>query len=151
MKKKFRIPIGFSDHFIGNDAAKKAKKLGATFFEKHVTMNPSDIGPDHKFAMKINELDKYINQIKKTKTTVKKINKKFISLSNREKKNRDKYTKSIIVKSKILKGSKITKNKLYIARPGNGIPPINFDKIINKVAKINLFPEKILKWQQIKR
>ena len=66
-KNKFKIPIGFSDHFVGNSLAKKAKEFGATFFEKHVTLNPSDIGPDHKFAHTINDLNRYIFEIKKTK------------------------------------------------------------------------------------
>ena len=32
LKDKFKIPIGFSDHFVGNTLAKKAKVYGATFF-----------------------------------------------------------------------------------------------------------------------
>ncbi len=151
LKDKFRIPLGFSDHSVGNSLAKKAKELGATFFEKHVTLNPSDIGPDHKFAQKINNLDSYILEIKKTKKKKIKKQNSFLQLSSREKKIRNKYTKSIIVKSKISKGSKITKNNVYAARPGNGIPPLYLDRILNKVVKYNLYPEKILKWQQIKK
>ena len=87
LKDKFRIPIGFSDHFVGNSLAKKAKEFGATFFEKHVTSNPSDIGPDHKFAHRINNLDRYILEIKKTKKKKVQIQNYFLPLSSREKKN----------------------------------------------------------------
>ena len=151
LKNKFKIPIGFSDHFVGDKLAKKAKQLGASFYEKHVTLNPLDIGPDHKFAIKIDDLLKYILEIKKTKKN--KIQKKdsFLPLSYREKKIRGKYTKSIIIKPKISKGSKITKSKIYTARPGNGISPLYLEKILNKIAKYNLYPEKILKWQHIKK
>ena len=90
-------------------------------------------------------------EIKKTKKKKIKKQNSFLQLSSREKKIRNKYTKSIIVKSKISKGSKITKNNVYAARPGNGIPPLYLDRILNKVVKYNLYPEKILKWQQIKK
>ena len=151
LKDKFKIPIGFSDHFVGNTLAKKAKEYGATFFEKHVTLSQSDIGPDHKFAHKIHNFDSYISEIKKSKR--KKIKNKnfFLPLSLREKKIRNKYTKSIIVKSKIPKGAKITKNKIYTARPGTGIPPLYYDIILNKAANYNLYPEQPLKWQHVKK
>ncbi len=151
LKKKFDVPIGFSDHFKGIQIAKKAKEFGATFFEKHVTLNPLDIGPDHKFALKINNLNDYIKKIQNTKKNKNKKQNNFLPLSNREKKIKKKYTKSIIVKKKISKGSKISKNKIYIARPGTGIAPKYFDQVLNKVANSNLYPEKVLTWRQIKK
>jgi len=149
----FQIPIGFSDHFVKAEGAKKAKLYGATFFEKHITLDPEDIGPDHKFAIPIASLKKYIIDLERIKFS-KKIKLKsnsFLPLSSREKKIRLKYTKSIIVKSKIIKNSTISKNKIYISRPGTGIEPKFYQKVIGKVSTRNLYPEQVLQWNHIKK
>ena len=149
----FKVPIGFSDHFEKTEAAKKAKLYGATFFEKHVTLDSKDIGPDHKFALPIKNLNKYINDIKKVKQS-KKFKLKsvsFLALSNREKEIRLKYTKSIIVKSKITKNSRILKSKIYISRPGTGISPKFYQNILGKITNRNLYPEEVLQWHHVKK
>jgi N-acetylneuraminate synthase/N,N'-diacetyllegionaminate synthase len=150
---KFKIPIGFSDHFIGFDAAKNAKLYGATFFEKHVTLNPKDHGPDHKFALPIKKLKKYVQGLKKLKyhKKLKFKSKLFKPMSKREFKIRQKYTKSIIIKSNIEINSKIIKSKIYLARPGTGIEPKFYQKIINKTSNRNLHPEQVLQWNHIKK
>lgn len=150
---KFKVPIGFSDHFIGFDPAKKAKLYGANFFEKHVTLNPKDLGPDHKFAIPIKKLKKYVQGLKKLecRKKLKFKSKLFKPMSKREFKIREKYTKSIIIKSKIEKNSKIIKSKIYLARPGTGIEPKFYEKIINKTSNRNLYPEQVLQWNHIKK
>ena len=39
LKKKFKCPIGFSDHSIDDDVAKSAILLGATIIEKHISFD----------------------------------------------------------------------------------------------------------------
>jgi sialic acid synthase SpsE len=149
----FKIPIGFSDHFEGTEGAKKAKAYGATFFEKHVTLDNKDKGPDHKFALTIKSLKKYITDLKKIKFSkkLKLKSESFLPLSSREKKIRYKYIKSIIVKSKIKKNSRILKSKIYISRPGTGIYPKFYQNVVGKIANRNLYPEEVLQWHHIKK
>jgi len=149
----FKIPIGFSDHFVKSQGAKKAKLYGATFFEKHITLDSEDVGPDHKFAIPIASLKKYKTDLERIKF-IKKLKLKsnsFLPLSSREKKIRLKYMKSLIVKSKIIKNSKINKNKIYISRPGTGIEPKFYQEVVGKVSNRNLYPEEVLQWNHIKK
>ncbi len=44
------IPIGFSDHTQGPLASALAVSLGASFFEKHITLSHDLPGPDHWFS-----------------------------------------------------------------------------------------------------
>lgn len=150
---KFKVPIGFSDHFIGVEAAKKAKLYGANFFEKHVTLNNQDLGPDHKFALPIKELNNYVVSLQRLNNhkKIKYIPKLFKTLSKRELSIRKKYTKSIIAKFKIKKNSKITKKNIYLSRPGTGIAPKFYEKLNNKIVKKSLHPEQVLKWKHIKK
>ena len=57
-QKIFSVPIGYSDHTLGNDACCTAVSLGATVIEKHVTLNKKNRGPDHKISSNIEELDR---------------------------------------------------------------------------------------------
>ncbi len=56
--------IGFSDHTIGSDAASIAAALGATYFEKHFTLDNALPGPDHAFSANPYELWCWVNRIK---------------------------------------------------------------------------------------
>ena len=44
------LPLGFSDHTIGNTAASIACGMGSIFFEKHFTLDCNSNGPDHWFS-----------------------------------------------------------------------------------------------------
>ncbi|MDC0379352.1 N-acetylneuraminate synthase family protein [Litorivicinus sp.] len=48
LRKKFGVPIGYSDHTIGIEAAIIAGDLGVNLIEKHFTNDRSAKGPDHK-------------------------------------------------------------------------------------------------------
>ena len=138
LKKKFNIPVGFSDHTLNNQFAIVAKKYGATFFEKHVTLNRKSIGPDHAFALNIKKLQKYIDGIQNTKilNENRNIELKFLDLSKREKIIRQKYLKGLIANKKIKKNSIILKKDILISRPLNdGLEPEYFEKILGKKTK----------------
>lgn len=56
---------GFSDHTPGEANAIQALGFGATWFETHLTLNYSDITcPDHRFAHKPKEFEKYVRVLK---------------------------------------------------------------------------------------
>jgi N-acetylneuraminate synthase/N,N'-diacetyllegionaminate synthase len=136
LKKKYNIPVGFSDHSENEKAAIVAKSYGATFFEKHVTLDKKMIGPDHAFALNLKMLKNYVNKIKKQKFRKKKISEKFLDLSNREKVVRKKYLKGLIASRDIKKNTIIKTTHIKICRPlGNGMEPKYFTKIIGKKTR----------------
>ena len=50
-KKKYKCEVGFSDHSIGSDAAFLSVAAGATYLEKHFTLNKKSKGFDHKISL----------------------------------------------------------------------------------------------------
>lgn len=63
--KKYNLPVGLSDHSIDPIIAPiVAVALGAKIIEKHFTLNRTRDGPDHKFAIEPNELNKMVNMIR---------------------------------------------------------------------------------------
>ena len=52
----FQVPVGFSDHTLGNDATIGGVALGACIIEKHLTLARSDGGLDAEFSCEPHEL-----------------------------------------------------------------------------------------------
>jgi N-acetylneuraminate synthase len=64
-KKKYQLPVGFSDHSLDPIIGPiMAVGLGATFIEKHFTLNKNLPGPDHSFALEPNDLELMIKTIR---------------------------------------------------------------------------------------
>ena len=134
LKKKFKTKIGYSDHTIEKNIPITAVAIGAEVIEKHFTLSRKMKGPDHKSSLEPKELKQMIEYIRETETSLG-LKKKFLTKS--EKKNRIIIRKSIVASSKIKKGSKFTKNNITVKRPGSGLSPMKFFKILGKKAKRN--------------
>jgi N,N'-diacetyllegionaminate synthase len=65
MKKTYYLPVGLSDHTIGNEAAVLALACGATVFEKHLTLDKMQDGPDHVCSATPQEMSNYIAALKR--------------------------------------------------------------------------------------
>lgn len=55
MMRRYRVPVGLSDHTITYSAAIYSAVLGASVIEKHLTTDRSLPGPDHPFALEPHE------------------------------------------------------------------------------------------------
>ncbi len=51
MRKKFKVPVGFSDHTRKGIGAKLAAVAGAELLEFHITLDHNMKGPDHTFSL----------------------------------------------------------------------------------------------------
>lgn len=65
LKDKFKTKVGFSDHTLGNSAAIVSVALGASVVEKHVTIDKSLSGPDHKMSSTIDEFAELVKKSEK--------------------------------------------------------------------------------------
>ena len=129
----FNYHLGFSDHTISDTAGITSVGLGATIFEKHVTLNKKSDGPDHFFAMEPNEFKNYINKIKQAFVCL------GTSKKNLLKQERFNSRRKGLYFNKNLKKGKIFTNKDYIEKsPPIGLTPIYLDTILNKKLKITV-------------
>jgi N,N'-diacetyllegionaminate synthase len=62
MKRSFAMPIGYSDHTEGIHIALAAVALGAEVIEKHITLDKTMPGPDHKASITPDELKALIRE-----------------------------------------------------------------------------------------
>jgi sialic acid synthase len=63
IKKYPNSTIGSSDHFNGTLSGPVARMLGATVFEKHVTLNRAWQGTDHSFALEAQGFRSFVRDI----------------------------------------------------------------------------------------
>lgn len=53
-------PVGYSDHTTSVETGGLAVMAGATILEKHLTMNPSQPGPDHAASLDAESMGRYV-------------------------------------------------------------------------------------------
>ena len=130
----FGTKVGYSDHTLGIEIAIAAVALGATLIEKHFTISRNNEGPDHKASLEPDELVSLVENIRKIQ----------ISLGNGDKKvqkgelnNIKVARKSIVARTKIKKGDVFTEFNLTTKRPGTGISPQKWDKLIGRKSLKN--------------
>ena len=130
----FGTKVGYSDHTLGIEIAIAAVAMGATLIEKHFTISRNNEGPDHKASLEPDELVSLVENIRKIQ----------ISLGNGDKKiqkgelnNIKVARKSIVARTKIKKGDVFTEFNLTTKRPGTGISPQKWDKLIGRKSLKN--------------
>lgn len=132
--KKFNVKFGYSDHTLGIEVSIAAVAMGATCIEKHITLDRNMEGPDHKSSLEPNEIKLMINSIRNIELALGVSQKKP---SKSELKNINLVRKSIVAKKKIKKGEILNETNISTKRPGYGISPMKWDKIIGTKAKKN--------------
>ncbi len=64
LREAFDVPVGFSDHTVGDAVALAAVALGACVLEKHFTLDRSLPGPDHRASLEPDELAQLVRRVR---------------------------------------------------------------------------------------
>jgi N,N'-diacetyllegionaminate synthase len=131
IEDELNIPMGYSDHTPGIEAAIAAVALGAVIIEKHFTLDKNMDGPDHRASLEPDELAamvKAVRNVEKAMGTGKKIP------SPSEQKNIIIARKSIVAMRKIKKGEELTVDNITTKRPGNGVSPMLWFDVLGTKA-----------------
>ena len=131
LRKKFKCEIGLSDHTKGIGAAVASVAFGATIIEKHLVLKEGDGSIDKDFSLAPKEFGLLV---KETNAAWKALGIKKILVDKTELLN-SKLKRSIFVIKKIKKGEKITYKNVKVIRPGHGLHPKYFKKILGRTAK----------------
>jgi len=131
VQREFSVSVGYSDHTLGIEVDIAAVAMGANIIEKHFTLDKTMDGPDHKASLEPKELKAMVNAIRNIEKALGDYEKKP---SPSESVNIDFARKSIVAKININKGEVLSENNLTIKRPGNGISPMKWDRVIGTIA-----------------
>ena len=141
MQDTFGCPVGFSDHTPDTIVSSWAVALGACVIEKHFTLDRNMIGPDHEASIEPDELSILIKNIRDLEIAMGDGVKKVMPS---ELKNKPLMQKSLVAKCNISAGEIITSDGLICKRPGFGLNPSWFDRIIGKRSAKNISKDEVL-------
>lgn len=131
MKRRFRLPVGYSDHTRGIEVSVAAVALGAEIIEKHFTLSREMEGPDHKASLEPDELKRLVASIRNVSAALGDGAKRPSAV---EAKNAAIARKSIVAKRRIKKGELFSDANLAAKRPATGISPMKWDSVVGKPA-----------------
>ncbi len=148
IKDEFKVPVGYSDHTLGNEAAIAAVALGSQIIEKHFTLNRNSLGPDHKASLSPKELSVFILSIRNATECLSGDGIKKPTPS--ELKNKEVVRKSLFYKKKLSKGHILQETDFISLRPEIGISPMEIDSLNNRILKVDVNKNQLTKFSDLK-
>lgn len=147
MIEHFHLPIGLSDHSLGNIGAITAIALGACVIEKHFCISREIENPDASFSMEPEEFRRMVDDIRQVEKAKGVVN---YGASDSEK-DSIVFRRSIFVIENIKAGEFITKENIRIIRPGYGLKPKYYDQVIGSRVNIDIDKGTPLQFNMLER
>ncbi len=135
MKKRYNLPVGFSDHTNGCAAAFAAAAIGASFVEKHFTFSKLMYGSDAANAMEPEDFKIFAQGLKDI----------WVMMDNPVDKDdlrpyqemKTIFEKSIVSSCPIKAGDRLTKTHFAFKKPGTGISAARYKEFLGKTLKVD--------------
>ncbi len=142
-RKAFGIPVGLSDHTISNSAAIAAVALGACVIERHFALAKDMPVPDAFFSSDPMEMRALVQGIREAEQM---LGDGVKRPSQSEHQMRRDTRKSIVARASISEGQTITPEDLIVKRPGWGIPPHDWDRVVGRKAIRAIRADEVITW-----
>jgi pseudaminic acid synthase len=147
LKERYHCKVGFSDHSTDNKVVAAAIAAGAQVIEKHIALQGQKKGFDLAFSLKGKEIKNYKQVIKETSLMM---GEEYF-FRNKSENHSLQFRRSIYAVVDIKIGEKFTKKNIRVIRPGFGIQPFYYEKLINKKSPSDLKRETPLKKSLLKK
>jgi len=141
LEKEFGLPVGYSDHTAGIEAAIAAAALGACVIEKHFTLDRKMKGPDHKASLEPDELTRMVASIRNVEKALGDGVKKPLPS---ELKIAKQARRSLAFARDLTAGSILTEEDLVAKRPGTGLPPGKRDQVVGRRITRNVSKDELV-------
>jgi N,N'-diacetyllegionaminate synthase len=118
LRERFGLPVGFSDHSEGTEAALVALGKGIRAIEKHFTLDRSQSGADHAYSLDPGEFARLVGLIRRCEEMLGPPDR---LITEKEAKERIYARRGIYAARDLKKGERITLDGLAFLRPNIGI------------------------------
>ncbi len=129
MRDALGLPVGFSDHTTGIEAALAAVALGACVLEKHFTLDRLLPGPDHRASLEPDELARLIASIRAVEASLGDGEKRPTAA---EEPNRLLVRRSLAAGRDLEAGTVLAPELLTALRPATGISPADLRIVVGR-------------------
>lgn len=134
MINRYGLIAGLSDHTLDNTTAITSIALGASIIEKHFTLDRRGGGPDDSFSLEPNEMSALCRDTRTAWEALGQVNYE----SKHSEKGNIKYRRSLYYVKNLSEGDLITAEVIRSVRPGFGLAPKEYERIIGKKLKRNI-------------
>lgn len=128
LREAFGCQVGLSDHTMGCGVALASVAMGATVIEKHFTLRRADGGVDSAFSMEPEELAQLRMETERAWQSLGSVTYGGTLAEQKSKV----FRRSVYVAKDIKAGTTLTRENLRIVRPGFGLPPRDYDRVLGK-------------------
>ena len=128
-------PVGYSGHERGIEIPIAAAALGAVVIEKHITIDQSMEGNDHKVSLLPDEFQIMVQGIRRVEESMGLGEERNITQG--EMMNREVLAKSLVAGCDIPAGTSITENMVEIRSPGQGLQPNRLAELVGRRLPIH--------------
>lgn len=125
--KQFGTAVGFSDHTLGTESACAAVAAGATWLEKHFTIDHYLEGFDHKYAL---EPGAFCDYVKAIRATAKSLTPKEQKIGEAEAYTKQRARRGLYVARDLPAGYVLANDDILIVRPENSITASQIDQVV---------------------
>ncbi|MCM1027509.1 MAG: pseudaminic acid synthase [Roseburia sp.] len=130
MKRRFGVPVGLSDHSPGSVGAVVGVTLGACVVEKHIMLEGVE-SADSGFSMTPGEFARMVEDVRNAGKAARGPE---YALTEGERESTI-FRRSIFAVRDIRKGEPFSEENIRIIRPGYGVAPKNYRKLLGKPCK----------------
>lgn len=145
LRDAFGLRVGYSDHTEGNSMGIAAVALGACVIEKHITLDKSLAGPDHRASANPLEFRALVEGVREVERG---LGNGIKQAARTEVANRLVARKSLRAARAIHVGSSISPEDVLIARPGDGQSPMRYWDLLGQKAKRDFAPGDLLELEE---
>jgi N-acetylneuraminate synthase/N,N'-diacetyllegionaminate synthase len=132
LEEACELPVGYSDHTFGTEAAYLATLAGACVLELHFTDKREDQDfRDHHISVKQDEVPKLMERIRRAETLLGE-DKKQVTPSEKESGHVTSFRRAVYATEKLSVGDKITHENSTVLRPEHGIPAWRYDDVLGR-------------------
>jgi pseudaminic acid synthase len=134
MAERYDVITGLSDHTMGSMVPLVATCFGAKIIEKHFILDRSIGGPDASFSMNEEEFTQMVKAVREAEKAIGVVD---YQLTDKQLKGRD-FSRSLYVVKDIKAGEIITEVNIRSIRPGFGLHPKYYSKVMAMKVKKDL-------------
>ncbi len=139
----FGVAVGYSDHTDGIAVPIAAAAMGATVIEKHLTVDRTMDGPDHRASL---EPEQFAAMVQGIRVIDRALGDGFKRPTASERANLPIVRKSIVASRAIQVGEPFTAENITTKRPGTGISPMHWDALMGRNASRAYAPDELIEW-----
>ncbi len=130
MAERWGLPVGLSDHTLGDVAAIGAVAVGACIVEKHFKMAGDDTSPDAAFSLDQDAFRRMVDAIRETE---KALGRAVIGPTDQEAESR-RFRRSLFVVEDVAEGEVLTAENVRSIRPADGLHTRHYEEVLGRRA-----------------